>query len=800
MPHSKPGNARAVLAVTLVLLVAVAALVFHRTRPGDVPTPLAGATTTPATAPAESQPATAPTTQRAAPKPPATQYLDVVRSYHPRMAATQPMAAPLDMSQAARIVLNEPIYLSPRRDLWITRPDAPPTPEVLARAAKEQNDQLTLTIREQVVFAHWTPQEEGPWTFSLIVRGPDGREELVTQSRRTPLPTGRVYHWHRALDWGERIVVATDTGVSIIHVEPEFREQHVDLIDPKSKPDATFSEPQFLMDWEGILAWVPWEGKNAGSIGAARYVEDKWSPLGAEQGWPDKLLHLVPLHDGGVLQLVPYEEEWVKLAFTSLEQVAIDEDMVARLVEKLSDPEDKIRQDAFKELTRYGASAWPILERLMPDQEPEAQARLRQLLKSRFEPTLGGMSLLGDKLRMAARLSDGGVVLYAEVGVATAGDTEEPIIRSPAWISVRPGQAVSLLDPSFTLDLDPDRSRLYAFGEEWVVVNDAAGPKRFVGNGFDPLVRKSEAAFREPIGMDGRGRWLLRKPAPPPTSNPATSPATGPTFETLVIDPTLPEPTPRLPVWLYGTAETVGWDKDHWPVIKRGGSWALVEEGWRAMKRTEKVFTSAADVPPVVPPTIDVPAATSAVPDPAAAAATPPALNEAPATGGPTSAPGGAAESADTVVTTAPSTASAEDLGPALLVDPQGNCYFDGKTRVVMIPRRGRRTELPLPAAATGTASKVFLVRTPDGLLFLYNQPGRILRIRPTPDEPEPFVLEATFTRNIPSVDEVTRLWVDPAGRIIMAYGNKLAIMFPAGYIPTEIARKMPKGQVDAEE
>jgi hypothetical protein len=806
MPHPRRGNSRVILVVTLVLLVGAAATAYILTRPGDAPQ--ANATTAPATAPAETQPTTASTTKSAKPSPPTTQYLDVVRAHHPRMPVTQPMAVPLELSQAARVVLSEPIYLSPRSDLWITHPDAPPTPEVLARAAKEQGDQLTLTIRERVVFAHWTPQENGPWTFTLVVRGPDGREELVTQSRRTPIDTGRTYHWHRALDWGEKIVVATNTGVSVIHVEPEFREQHVDLIDPKAKPDVTFAEPQFLMDWEGILAWVPWEGKKAGSVGAARFVDDKWSPLGPDQGWPDKLLHLVPLYDGGVLQLVPYEEEWVKLAFTSLEKVAIDEAMVAQLVEKLSDTEDQARQEAFKELTRYGASAWPILEKLMPDQGPEAQARLRQLLKNRVEPTLGGMSLLGDKLRMVARLSDGGAVVYAEVGVATAGDSEEPVIRSPAWISIRPGQAVSLLDPVFTTDMDPDRSRIYALGEEWVVVNNAAGPQRFVGNGFVPLLRKSEVAFSEPIGMDRRGRWLFRKPAPatttaPATTAPASAPATAAVAsDTLVVDPTIPDPTPRLPVWLFTTAETVGWDHEDWPAVKSGGSWSLREDGWRPMKRAEKIFTTAAEIPPPVAPAPRVPLAS------APAASVPPApappVPEAPGSTAPVATPDAATASANAAAgpatATAPATTRAEDLGPPILVDKEGNAYFDGRTRLVAVSQKGERVDWPLPPTATGAAAKVLLVRTPDGLLFLYNQAGRMLRIRPTPDEAEPFVLEATFTRNIPSTDDVTRLWVDPAERIIMAYGKKLAIMFPRGYIPPPIALKMPPGQADPEE
>jgi hypothetical protein len=198
------------------------------------------------------------------------------------------------------------------------------------------------------------------------------------------------------------------------------------------------------------------------------------------------------------------------------------------------------------------------------------------------------------------------------------------------------------------------------------------------------------------------------------------------------------------------------------------------------MKRTEKMFSTAGEVPPI--------------PQAAEAAGNPGAAEIAPPTSGPATA-AIAASSPTTGPQSAPSTGPAEDLGPVLLLDREGNRYFDGRTRLVVLPRKGLRIEWALPPTATGAAAKVFLVHTPDGLLFLYNQPGRMLRIRPTPDEVEPFVLEATFTRDVPSADDVTRLWVDPAGRMIMAYGNKLAITFPAGYIPPEIADKMATRQ-----
>ena len=104
----------------------------------------------------------------------------------------------------------------------------------------------------------------------------------------------------------------------------------------------------------------------------------------------------------------------------------------------------------------------------------------------------------------------------------------------------------------------------------------------------------------------------------------------------------------------------------------------------------------------------------------------------------------------------------------------------------------GGETAWPLPPTAIGSG-EVYLIRTPDGLLFLFNQPGRVLRLRPTPDAAEPFILEATFTRNIPNTDHPARIWLDPAGRIIIASeGNHLSILFPAGHIPTAIREMMP--------
>jgi hypothetical protein len=222
-------------------------------------------------------------------------------------------------------------------------------------------------------------------------------------------------------------------------------------------------------------------------------------------------------------------------------------------------------------------------------------------------------------------------------------------------------------------------------------------------------------------------------------------------------------------VWIYTTAVTVGWDKDDWPVIKSGGAWALEEDGWRPLKSKEKLFTKPEEVPPVALARKQKAAASAPVSTPSA---------------------------------TSPATTQAEDLGPPLLVDHDGNRYYDGRNSLTVFERDGKRIDWPLPPAATGTGlgGKLYLVRARDGLVFLFNRPGRVVRLRPTSEGDEPFAVDATFTRNIPTSDAITRIWLDPAGRIIMAYETRMAILFPAGYIPPALAKLIPAGEADLDE
>jgi hypothetical protein len=531
--------------------------------------------------------------------------------------------------------------------------------------------------------------------------------------------------------WDDKIVVPSEAGVSVFRFHPEMREDYRRLIDEHGTPPARV---ETLRDFQGVVAWVPAEVGRPGSRGAARYVDDKWTDLGPAQGWPEQILQLVPLLDGSVLQVIALPGGGVRLALATLYAADVSEATIAALVEQMSDVEAERREAAQKQLSQYGPGIYPMLEKLADEQPPEARTRLRALMRNQVRPTLGGMSLIGEAptLLTVTRQDDGAVVFYAEAGVAIPReDSAEPTRRVPAWITLRPKHAADVLDARLVNDLKPDACQIHTSGNEWVVTGDALGPRRWMGSDFTPLVRKREANFSEFVGIDRRGRWLLRDPK---------------SGQTLIIDASLPDPTPRLPFWEHLTSRAQGWDAHGWPVVRRpGGDWALHADRWKLLdpKKGERMLTEM----------------------PASATATP--------------------------ATTRHDT--------PLLVDADGNRYFDGLEVLRVVTKDGQRTTWLLPPSATGTQEPT-LLRIPDGTLFLFNQPGRVLRIRPTPDEPEPFRIDATFTRNIPSTDKPKRIWLDPAGRICLVDARRLIVFFPQGYIPPAIRDMMPLNPDEFEE
>ena len=558
------------------------------------------------------------------------------------------------------------------------------------------------------------------------------------------------YLWDRAFSWNDVIVAPTRTGVSIIRPDRRPMELHHEF--KLDRPaDSALSPPQVLLDWKGLVAWIPSEPAKPGSEGAIRFVNDTWTDLDSAHGWPKKLLHLVPLLDGSIIQLVVNDDDTINVALASLDRTEVDEQQIRGLVDQLADEDPDKRAEAFAQLTRYGTGVWPILEKLAPDQPPEAKRRIEELLDSKVQPTLGGMSLVpGGKVSIVARLRSGAAILYADSGVRMppAEGDETVHLVAPAWLMILPGRPIQLAPGGLVKDFLPGKTRIAIVGEEFIVSDNLQGPRWWLSNHFStPLLKKSELEFRHLVGFDLRGRWIFRH------SETSDSP-------TLVIDPTLPDPTPRLPVWDYPVpGGTVGWTAADWPAIKRGGAWMLNDQGWVALDESkEKMVTDPDTILPATSP------------------ATMPATWQA---------------------ASQPTTAAAEQ---PILTDADGTLFFDGRQTLRVRREDGTEIVWPLPPECTGSGD-VRLIRAGDNRLFLFNSPGRVVRIKPTPQASEPFKIESTFTRRIPSVDQPIRIWKDPAGRINMiAEPDHLLIMFPTGRIPKQIAEMMPAGELkDAE-
>ncbi len=672
--------------------------------PPAPPTP----TSKPSTAPTTTAPATAPVVET---KPP-TDLLSVVHAIDPGFPSTQPLDEAVSLAAAARLKFDEPVYLCPRGDLWITRADAPPTQSQLKSAFKQQ----THVVPDRVQYVYWRPTAN--MTAEIISKDADGNDVWITPSLRVPLASGISRDWPRALFWTtdvmRAVIVPTSDGMSVISLkEGAIDEQHVKLANPGPGVICTA-----VFDTRGVIAWSTASSQKSG---VARFVDGKWTMLDGK--WPDKLLHIVPFQDGSVLAIGEDGKSLV-LRSNAVEARGIDDACVLELVKQLADKMPEIREQAQSDLANLGPNAWPTLQRIQDTQPAEARIRIRAILGDQITPTISGMKPEPGAGRLVSRLSDRGVVLWFEAGVSSIGANNVVETTAPAWLAVRPGQMARMVPEAIVKDLKPESAPIQSWGDEWILEHDVDGPMRWMGNHLEPLTKSNEKAFRKFIGIDTQGRWVLKTIDP-----------NGPT---LVIDPTLLDPKPKLPVWTIDAGHKLaGWDKDDWPVNERGGFWILKDGAWTGMK-------------------------------------------------------GDHPESQIITKLEAPSTRSTQPL--VLLTDSQGNRYENGLSALSVTTSDGKTLTWRLPAEAVGEgviADNPVLIEA-AGRLFLFNAPGRVIRLTRQFDKSEPFKLDAIFTRHIPATD-IRRIWKDPAGRLVIASrGSVLSVAFPEGMISNQMSNMIP--------
>ena len=209
---------------------------------------------------------------------------------------TRPWGVPVDLADAAHVILQEPIYVCSRRDLWITRKDADTLQTVLARVPDETEHIVDCPVRYVV----WAPSPRGVWAPSVICPRENGLA-LVSATKEQKLPASRPYDWAAAMTWDDgghtRLIVPAGTGVSIFTLGSTISESYMDLgatppttfpgstqplqaansqpttmaiadttipSTQKSALSAAIPAPQIVFDLKGVLAWIPSDAPSAG--------------------------------------------------------------------------------------------------------------------------------------------------------------------------------------------------------------------------------------------------------------------------------------------------------------------------------------------------------------------------------------------------------------------------------------------------------------------------------------------------------------------------------------------------------
>jgi hypothetical protein len=679
-------------------------------------------------------PATRPAPPSAAEPDPASRPLatldDLIRRDFPDYGKADRRPSPAPFDEAGRFAIDTPVHLDANGNLWITDPRGRPVAEIISDPATA--DLQTFVVDQPVRFVWWRAGPGGP-TPEVIT---DDEGGLVWHHALGSVPLPDLgYRFDSAFVWDEAIVTPVSDGIALLRpalrVEDvaQFLRRFAD-VPPERRPDASGTvdvehlvmpgadrvRPETRADGVGLIAWVPWDEANQlpGGDGVYRFADGTWSKLDADDGWGDRPVHLMPLADGSVLQLALDENDEHVLSVVALNKLDVDPALLHRAVDGLTHHDRALREASFATLASAGSAAWPVLEERLPRARGRAVGNIESLLAARDTPSLGGLRPMAGPVHVRQRLADGGVILEFRNGVRVPDVAGVDVLRRPGFVIVRPGRRVGPLAEPLAVELAMKGNLLQAVADEIVITPAQGEPKRWSFNHFQPILRPDDPAVARTTGIDRAGRWLFES-------------ADG----TLLVDPWLPDPTPRLPTWIIETGELgeAGWDDQDFPCMKLGGAWRLQQFGWEPLPPETRVATEA-----VV---------------------------------------SGRWE---------------------LAIGLNGTRYYGGVDALRVVPPDGTEFTWPLPpeARGLGEASDVKLAVDDQGRLFLFNRPGRVVRIEPVGDPGEPLEVIGVFDEQIPGATP-RRVWVDPLGRICAAYfGDTVAVMWPDGEIPGPIRQLMP--------
>jgi len=536
-----------------------------------IPKPATRPSTTPAT-----NPATGPATTRVALV--ITDLLGLLRDRDPQFPVERALDRPVNLRFAARIELDQIPYLCPRRDLWLIHPGARPTREVIRQAPRES----THVTRDRVLHAHWTI-DDGKTSVELICANP--LRWVTLREGELPIDlreSARVNpDWSRAFSWEGRVVVPGDRGVIV--VERNGREiitTSVELI----RSDAR-GRSEVAMGKSGLIAWSRLEEKHATEPArVAMFRETGQWELQPDSTAPAGLEFVLPYADGSALA-ISRGATGVQLSLLPLEKLPVEDAVIQKVLQKLTDELPERRAAARIELANLGPTARPAIDRLAKDAPAAARLAVRQVLGVEPRVRLAGLLPSQGPSRVIKHLEGGGILLYFAGGVSQEDGQGKLQTVSPAWLAVFPGGGVSIVDARIAAnlrsDLAPEQITLRTSSGDWFVEDPARGLQRWMGNHVETIVpgKSLRVSYPRLVGVDSTGRWIL-------SDADRTS--------SLVLDPWLPDTTPRLPVWTIDFSAEGGWStKDDAPAIRSGGAFTLGAGEWLPLDK--ELFADVAD-------------------------------------------------------------------------------------------------------------------------------------------------------------------------------------------------------------
>jgi hypothetical protein len=95
-------------------------------------------------------------------------------------------------------------------------------------------DEQTHLLRDTIAFVHWartTAASGDPRPHRARRRRVRARLRRLAHAVAGKFP----YLWHRALSWNDKIVVPTETGLSVITVGDKLDEQHHEFASPATQ-------------------------------------------------------------------------------------------------------------------------------------------------------------------------------------------------------------------------------------------------------------------------------------------------------------------------------------------------------------------------------------------------------------------------------------------------------------------------------------------------------------------------------------------------------------------------------------